>query len=80
MKLSLIVLYVPEPLLDRAAAFYGDRAAGGPGRHGRCSGHIRSRLHRGAAGGDGRMSGPVYDNEDVHDDGQQWPDEEHDRD
>ncbi|ABK66583.1 hypothetical protein [Mycobacterium avium] len=32
------------------------------------------------AGRGEHMSGPVYDNEDVRDDGDQWPDEEHDRD
>jgi len=26
------------------------------------------------------MTGPVYDNEDLHDDGEQWADEERDRD
>ncbi|MFN6549565.1 hypothetical protein ACP6C7_03785 [Mycolicibacterium septicum] len=33
-----------------------------------------------AAGGDARMTGPVYDTEDVHDDGERWDDEERDRD
>ncbi|WP_277425604.1 hypothetical protein [Mycolicibacterium nivoides] len=33
------------------------------------------------AGRGGRMTtGPVYDNEDIRDNGEQWNDEEHDRD
>ncbi|ALM19094.1 hypothetical protein AOY11_25275 [Mycobacteroides abscessus] len=57
-----------------------DGAAGGTRRHGRRGGRIRSRLHRGAAGRGGGMTGPVYDDEDIRDDGEQWPDEERDRD